>query len=138
MTTVLDGPDQVRAALGTHLGYSEPLVLGPERVAQYLSATGDDGTPAGEAPPYLVLATSNLFLPQIVRVDGFSMGVNYGVGTVRFPHAVPVGATIRGGAELTEVTELPNGLQTTMVITIELVGAGTPVCVIESLSRWVP
>jgi hypothetical protein len=34
------------------------------------------------------------------------------------------------------VSEVPGGLQTTIVITIEVEGGSKPVCVIESLSRW--
>jgi len=137
MTTVLDGPDEVRAACGSSLGASEWLEVTPERLADYLDATGDDAEP-GVVPPYLVLAFSNLFLPQIVRVDGFSMGVNYGVDRVRFPAPVPVGSRLRGSAELVEVTELPKGLQTLMRITIELEGSPDPGCIIDSLSRWFP
>ena len=137
MTTVLDGPDAVRAALGSHLGESEWLSVGAERVADYLTSTGDAGE-TDLVPPYLTLAFSNLFLPQIVRVDGFAMGVNYGVDTVRFPAPVPIGSRLRGSAELVEVIEVGAGLQTLMRITIELEGSVEPACVIDSLSRWFP
>jgi acyl dehydratase len=82
------------------------------------------------------LSISNLFLPQIVEVLGFSAGVNYGVDKVRFPSPVKVGARIRAGAELTAISEVNGGLQTTIVITIEIEGGTKPACVIESLSRW--
>lgn len=137
MTTILDGPDAVRGALGKALGVSEWLTVSAERVADYRQSTGDDATPDA-VPPFLVLSFSNLFLPEIVRVDGFSMGVNYGVDTVRFPAAVPVGGRIRGAADLVDVTELPTGLQTLMRITIEIDGSPEPACVIDSLSRWFP
>jgi acyl dehydratase len=82
------------------------------------------------------LSLSNFFLPQIVEVQGFSAGVNYGVDKVRFPSPVKVGSRVRAGAELTAVSEVTGGLQTTIVITIEVEGSSKPACVIESLSRW--
>jgi acyl dehydratase len=135
--TVLDGPDAVRAAVGTELGESDWLIVSADRIAEYAASTGDRDTPTGLVPPYLLLACSNLFLPQIVRVDGFAMGVNYGVDTVRFPTEVTAGSSVRGRATLVAVDELPTGLQTLMRITIETID-GRAACVIDSLSRWFP
>jgi len=49
---------------------------------------------------------------------------------------VPVGCRVRGGAEITEVAEIPGGVRTTIAITIEVEGQVKPACVIESISRW--
>jgi len=148
-STVLDGPDDVRAHLGRHLGHSEWIEIDQYRVNLFADATGDhqwihvDPERATKGPfgapiahGYLTLSISNLFLPQIVEVRGFSAGVNYGVDKVRFPSPVKVGARIRAGAELTAISEVNGGLQTTIVITIEIEGGTKPACVIESLSRW--
>ena len=147
--TVINGPDALRAKLGQHLGYSEWLLIDQERVNTFADATGDHqwihvdverakngpfGAPIAHG--YLTMSLSNLFLPQIVEVQGFSAGVNYGVDKVRFPSPVKVGSRIRGGAELTAISDVNGGLQTTMVITIEIEGGTKPACVIESLSRW--
>ena len=43
---------------------------------------------------------------------------------------------MRGGAELAAVEEVKGGIQTTMVITIEIEGQDRPACIIESLSRY--
>ena len=147
--TVLHGPDEVLAAVGTHLGYSAWLDIDQQRVDLFAEATGDhqwihvDPQRAATGPfggtiahGYLTLSLSNLFLPQIVEVQGFAMGVNYGTNKVRFPAPVRVGSRIRGGAEMTEVAEVKGGLQTTIVITIEVEGETKPACVIESISRW--
>ncbi|MBM3827771.1 MAG: MaoC family dehydratase [Actinobacteria bacterium] len=148
-TTVLDGPDDVRAHLGRHLGHSEWIEIDQDRVNLFADATGDhqwihvDPARANQGPfgapiahGYLTLSVSNLFLPQIVEVRGFSAGVNYGVDKVRFPSPVKVGARIRAGAELSAVSEVNGGLQTTIIITIDVEGGSKPACVIESLSRW--
>jgi acyl dehydratase len=149
MTTILDGPDGVRAAEGNHLGYSDWLLIDQDRVDTFADATGDhqwihvDPEKAKDGPfgaaiahGYLTMSLSNYFLPQIVETRGFSAGINYGVDKVRFPAPVKVGERIRAGAQLVEVTEVPGGLQTRMVITIEIDGGTKPACVIEALSRW--
>jgi acyl dehydratase len=148
--TVLDGVDAVRAAVGTHLGYSDWLEIDQERIDLFAAATGDDQwihvdpVRAAEGPfgatiahGYLTLSLTSLFLPQIVEVRGFSMGLNYGTAKVRFPAPVPVGSRVRGGAELTAVEDVPGGIQTTMVVTVEVEGGAKPACVVESLSRWI-
>ena len=149
-TTTFDGIDAVRAAVGTHLGFSDWTEITQQRVDQFADATGDHQwihvdleraraeSPFGGpiAHGYLTLAISNEMLPQIVEVRGVSMGVNYGVDKVRFPAPVPVGARLRAGAELLAVTDVTGGIQTTMRITIEVEDAEKPACVIESLSRF--
>ena len=105
MTTVLDGPDALRAAAGTHLGVSDWLTIDQDRINLFADATGDHqwihvDVERATAGPFgapiahgnLTLALSNLFLPQIVEVRGFEAGVNYGVDRVRYPSPVPVGS----------------------------------------------
>ena len=149
MTTILDGEDAVRAAVGTHLGYSDWLAIDQDRINLFADATGDhqwihvDVDRAKDGPfgapiahGYLTLSLSNLFLPQIIEVRGFGMGINYGVDKVRFPAPVPVGSRVRAGVELVEVTDVGDGVQTKMVITMEVEGGDKPACVIEALSRF--
>jgi acyl dehydratase len=147
--TVLDGHDEVVAAVGQHLGYSDWLLIDQHRVNTFADATGDHqwihvdvgratagifGGPIAHG--YLTLSLSNFFLPQIVEVTGFAAGLNYGTNRVRFVEPVLVGARIRAGAELTGVIDVPGGLQTTMTVTVEIEGGTKPACVIESISRW--
>jgi acyl dehydratase len=147
--TVFENLDELRAAVGQHLGYSEWLEITQDRVDRFAEATGDhqwihvDPERAAAGPfggpiahGYLTLSLSNFFLPQIVEVRGISAGVNYGVNKIRYPAPVLVGAKIRGGAELAAVEEVAGGIQTTMVITIEIDGGAKPACVIESISRY--
>ncbi len=147
--TILDGPEAVRAAVGTHLGFSDWLLMEQERVNTFADATGDhqwihvDPERAATGPfgapiahGYLTMSLSNYFLPQIIETKGFSAGINYGVDKVRFPSPVKVGDRIRAGAEMLEVTDVNGGLQTLVRITIEIEGSDRPACVIDSLSRW--
>ena len=150
MATTFETLDALRAAAGTHLGWTEWMEVDQARVQQFADATGDqqwihvDVDRARAESPYggpiahghLTLALSNRFLPELLQVPAASSGVNYGTGRVRFPAPVPVGSRIRGGAEITAVEEIPGGLQTTILITIEVEGSEKPACVVESLSRW--
>jgi acyl dehydratase len=128
--TVLDTLDEVRAAVGRHLGTSDWLEITPERLDRFAAATGD------RDHGYLALALTNLFLPEIVEVRGVSLGVNYGTASVRFSAPLLVGSRLRGTAELVACDEIPGGLQTTIRITVEVDGADHPACVVDSLSRW--
>jgi len=146
---VLSGLAAVQEAEGRHLGYSDWLEITQDRVDQFAQATGDfqwihvdverakDGPFGGTiAHGYLTLSLASYLLPQIVRYEGFSMAVNYGLDKVRFPSPVQVGARIRAGAQLVEVTEVGTGVQVKTLVTIEVEGGHKPACVIESLARW--
>ena len=128
--TVFNSLDEVRAAVGRRLGVSDWLEITSDRLEGFAAATGDRGH------GYLALALTNLFLPQIVEVRGASLGVNYGTGSVRFDAPLRAGTRVRGTAELAACDEIPGGVQTTILITVEVDGAGRPACVVESLSRW--
>jgi acyl dehydratase len=74
-------------------------------------------------------------------VQGISAGLNRGTGKIRFPSPVPVGSRLRGGVELVAVDDVERdgvvtGIDTTMIITVEREGGDKPVCVVESLSRY--
>jgi len=146
---ILDGLDEVRAAVGRDLGVTDWVLIDQERVDLFAEATGDrrwihvDVERAREtsiggtvAHRWLVLALTNLLLPQLVEVRGISAGVNYGTEEARFPAPVPVGARVRGRATVTGAAEVRGGVQTTIRITVEIEGSDEPACVVDSLSRW--
>jgi acyl dehydratase len=147
--TVLLGVEGIEAAVGRHLGYSEWLEVTQDRIDRFADATSDHQwihtdprrAAAGSfgatiAHGYLTLALSNYFLPQIVEVQGVSTGINYGTGKVRFPGPVPSGSRLRAGAELIEAAPVAGGVQTTVLITVEIEGQAKPAAVIEALSRY--
>ena len=147
--TVLDGIEAVQKAAGSHLGYSDWLEITQERIDQFADATGDhqwihvDPERAKDGPygttiahGYLTMSLSNFFLPQVVEVQGFALGINYGVNKVRFPAPVPVGSRVRAGVQLSAVEPIDGGVQTVMLITIEVDGGVKPACIIEAVSRY--
>jgi acyl dehydratase len=147
-TRVIKGIDGLKEAVGQHLGYSEYIEITQDRVNTFADATGDhqwihiDVERAKSGPfggpiahGYLTLSLGPMLYPTVVRVEGFSMGVNYGANKVRFPSPVPVGAKVRLGVKLLEVEEIPNGAQMTMEFTFECEGAPKPSCVAEIIFR---
>ncbi len=150
MTTVIQGIAGLRELVGTHLGYSDYVEITQDRVNTFADATGDhqwihvDPERAKAESPfggpiahgYLTLSLGPLLAPQIMRVEGIKMGVNYGADKVRFPSPVPVGAKLRLGAELTKVEDIAGGVQVWMTFTFECEGAAKPSCVSENVFRY--
>ena len=145
---VINGVEGLKAAVGEHLGYSDYMEITQERVNQFADATGDhqwihvDVERAKSGPfggpiahGYLTLSLGPALYPTVVRIEGFSMGVNSGANKVRFPSPVPVGARLRLGVKLVEVEEIAGGVQTTMEFTFECEGAPKPSCVAEIIFR---
>ena len=141
--------DDLRAAVGTHLGHSDWVEISQERINQFADATGDhqwihvDPERAKDGPfgttvahGYLTLSITNLFLPELLRVPGATLGVNYGANKVRFPAPVPVGSRIRMACEIIDVTDVPGGVQVTTRNTVEIEGGEKPACVVEAISRF--
>ena len=150
MTTTVQGIAGLREMVGEHLGYSDYMEITQEQVNLFADATGDhqwihvDPERATRESPfggpiahgYLTLSLGPTLMPQILRVDGVKMGVNYGAGKVRFPSPVPVGAKVRLGAELASVEDVAGGAQVTMTFVFEVEGAPKPSCVAEIIFRY--
>ena len=145
---VITGVEGLKSNVGQHLGYSEYHEITQERVQQFAEATGDfqwihiDVERAKSGPfggpiahGYLTLSLGPMLYPTVVRIDGFSMGVNYGANKIRFPSPVPVGSRVRLGVKLLEVEEIANGVQMTMEFTFECEGSSKPSCVAEIIFR---
>jgi acyl dehydratase len=152
VATIFKTPQDLLKAVGQPLGESEWLSISQERINQFADATGDhqwihvDPARAQDGPfgacvahGYLTQSLVNFFLPQIVEVQGISMGVNYGADRLRFPAPVPVGSEIRGSAELLAAEETRDGgIQATIRVTVEIREAERPGCVIDTISRYYP
>ena len=147
-TRVITGTDELKSLVGEHLGYSDYMEITQDRVNRFADATGDhqwihvDVERAKTGPfggpiahGYLTLSLGPVLYPAIVRIEGFSMGVNYGANKVRFPAPVPVGAALRLGVKLLAVEDITGGVQTTMEFTFECEGASKPSCVAEIIFR---
>lgn len=151
MSSVFSAPGELLGAVGRELGCSDWLTVDQQRIDLFAEATGDhqwihvDAARAAAGPfgatiahGYLTLSLASFFLPQVLRVEGISMGVNYGVNKVRFPRPVLVGSRLRARAVVTSAEELPQGagVQTVITLTVEIEGEAKPACVVESVSRF--
>ena len=151
MTTVFKSPLDMEAAVGQRLGESEWLTIDQQRINLFADATGDhqwihvDPEKAKDGPfgttiahGYLTLSLVNMFLPEIIDVQGISMGVNYGADKLRFPSPVKVGSRVRGVGELIAVENVKGGVQSTVRVTVEIEGSDRPACVVDTISRYFP
>ena len=146
----VDGIEGVASLTGQELGPSDWVEISQEQVNLFADATGDhqwihvDVERAAKESPfggpiahgYLTLSLTPLFLPQLIDITGFSMGVNYGTEKVRFPSPVPVGAKVRCGATVDAVDDIAGGVQVTLTCTIECDGAPKPSCVATVVYRY--
>lgn len=149
---VFKTPHELLDRVGEELGETDWLEIDQTRVNLFADATGDhqwihvDVERAKRGPfggpiahGYLTASLANYFLPQLLDVQGTSMGVNYGCDKIRFPAPVPVGSKVRGTAVLTSVEETKDGgIQAKITVKIEIEGQERPACVIETISRFYP
>ena len=67
-----------------------------------------------------------------------SMGINYGLDRVRFPHPVPVNSKVRACSTLLEVIDDDlNRLRMRSEVLIEIQGVEKPAVVAQSIAMWV-
>ena len=148
MTRTITGIDELTASVGQELGVSEWYAVTQETIDRFAQVTEDfqwihvdvekaKQTPFGGtiAHGLFTLSLGPKFSYEIVDVQGFAFGVNYGYGRVRFPAPLPIGSNVRMRATLTSVEEVPGGVQFTITQTFEREGHDKPVCVAESLAR---
>lgn len=151
MPRVFKTPFELEAAVGERLGESQWLTIEQDRINLFADATGDhqwihvDPEKAKDGPfgatiahGYLTLSLVNMFLPEIIDVQGISMGVNYGADKLRFPSPVKVGSRVRGVGELVAVENVKGGVQSTVRVTVEIEGSDRPACVVDTISRYFP
>ena len=146
---ILTGIDEVRAAIGEPLGFSEYRGVTQEDIDAFAALTGDDqwihvDPERAKDSPYggtiahglLTLSLGPKLARTLYRIDGTSMGINYGYGKIRFPAPVPVGSKLRLGASVSSVEDVGSGVQVGITFTWEVEGAPKPACVAEMLIRY--
>ncbi len=148
---VYASPAALLGTVGAQFGPTDWETVSQERIQQFADATGDhqwihvDPVRAAAGPfggciahGYLTLSLVNRFLPQLMQVEQVSMGINYGLERVRFMGIVPAGSRLRGRGEVVAAEEAGKGVQVTVRVTVEREGAERPVCVADTISRFIP
>lgn len=146
---IFTSADELKAAVGEQLGYTDWLEIDQKRIDLFAEATGDhqwihvDPQRAKQGPfgttiahGYLTLALLPVLTPQLLRVEGVTMAVNYGVNRVRFPAPLPVGSRIRATGVILGASRVSDGVQLTLSVTVTREGADKPVCVAETVTRF--
>ncbi len=150
-TLHIDGPAAIAEHVGASLGPTDWVEIDQSRIDLFADATGDhqwihvDPDRASNGPfgatiahGYLTLSLVNLFLPDLVTVDGISMGVNVGLEKVRFPSPVRSGARVRATGEVVSADEVGGGVQVVVRVTVHVEGSEKPACVADTVSRFFP
>ena len=146
---VFESVEDFTALVGTELGVSEWITIDQKRINQFAESTGDhqwihvDPAKAAQGPFGATIAHGLLTLSlvpaltkQIYRVDFARMALNYGLNKVRFPAPVPVNSRVRARSTLLRIEPVPEGIQVIVSTTMEVEGASKPVCVAETISRY--
>lgn len=140
---------ELRACAGQEIATTAWMTVTQAQVNLFADATGDhqwihtDPVKAAQGPfgttiahGFLSLSLLPLFFSQAVRIEGESMGVNYGLNKVRFPAPLPVGSQVRARLAVQSVEAIDTDcVQITWKLTVERQGGDKPVCVAESLTR---
>ena len=139
---------ELQSLVGEPIGVSDWITIDQQRIQQFADATGDhqwihlDAERAAAGPFGATIAHGFLTLSLLpamgasaFEVRDTRMGVNYGLGKVRFPAPVPAGSRLRGHFKLVKYEPLEGGAQITVEVTMEREGTDKPVCVAESLAR---
>lgn len=147
--TVVNGLDELKKLAGTELEPSGWLEVTQDRIDTFADATGDhqwihvDPERARSGPfggtiahGYLTLALAIPLWEEILRIEGVSMAINYGLNRLRFPSPVPVGSLVRLRARVLSVADLPNGAQVVAELTVERQGGDKPAAVAEAVYRY--
>jgi acyl dehydratase len=145
----INGIDDLRANVGEELGVSSWYEVTQDDIDAFAGVTGDrqwihvDPERAADTPfggtiahGLYTLSLGPRFTYELFSVDGFAFALNYGFGKVRFPAPLPVGSRVRMRATLSNVEDVPGGVQVTVTQTFEREGGDKPVCVAESLVRF--
>src|SRR5215212_8060481 len=148
-----NGIDELKELIGQEVGPTEWRTLSQEEIDSFAGLSGDDQwihvdveRAKTESPFGTTVAHGNLTLSMIdgfrkdlIRSEGFALGVNYGWNKVRFPAPVPAGSKLRATAEVVSVDEAGGGwYQVVTKFTVEVEGSEKPACVGESVGRALP
>ena len=138
--------------LGKEVGLTDWIEINQAQINKFADATGDhqyihvDEDRAAETPFGATIAHGFLTLSLLSKLSSMNggiklknsvMGINYGLDKVRFPAPVPVNSRVRASHKfLSAELKGDNTVQVKREVTIEIEGGNKPVCVAESLIRY--
>lgn len=148
---VFTSVEELKTAVGTHLGFSGWHLITQQQIDTFAEATGDhqwihvDPEAAAKGPfgrtiahGYLTLSLVPRLVNEVYDIGGVTMLVNYGANKLRFPLPVPVDSSIRAGVEIHSLEQGGGGHQLTARVSVELEGGQKPACVADIVTFLVP
>jgi acyl dehydratase len=150
MAPIFSSPRDLLGKDGMVLGTSSWLTIDQSRIDGFAAITGDsqwihvDPVRAKSGPfgatiahGYLTVSLVNQWLPEIIEVRGFSIGVNVGVDGLRFLSPVIVGSRLRASGGIVQAKEVKDSaIQCVVRVTVEIEGSEKPACVLDAISRY--
>jgi acyl dehydratase len=144
-------PEEMKALEGTEIGVSSWITVDQHRIDAFAEASGDHQfihvdperaraeTPFGGtiAHGFLTLSLFSAMAYEVMpRLDGTTMGVNYGLNRIRFLNPVPAGARVRGHFTLLQM-EMPDPGHATFTwkVLVEIGGQEKPALIAEWINR---
>jgi acyl dehydratase len=145
----LDGIGGLQGQIGSELGVSNWHRVEQVAIDKFAAVTGDDQwihvDPARAAQSqfrstiahgFYTLALVPVLSREVYEVHGFSFAINYGLNKVRFPAPMPVDDRVRMSVLLSAVDSVAGGVQVETVCTFHREGGERPVCVADTLARY--
>jgi acyl dehydratase len=147
------GIEDLRQLVDQEVGPSDWREVTQELIDRFAEVSGDfqwihvdperakDESPFGTTIAHgnLTLSMIDGFRSQLFEHDGVAMAINYGWNKVRFPAPVPTGSRVRVRATVVSVDELDGGwFQVVTRFAVEREGEEKPVCVADSVARFLP
>lgn len=142
--------DDAKALEGNEIGLSDWIEVDQQRINQFAEATGDyqwihvdTDRAARELPDgktiahgYLTLSLIPALTDQFVKFENLERAINFGCNKVRFYTMVPVGARVRGRAEIVQARRRAGALHLLSEVRVEVEGEKKPACVAETLGMY--
>jgi len=148
---VLENPNSLTEWVGREIGATDWFTVPQNVIEEFADITGDrqwihlDQGRARQYSPFrttiahgfLTLSLLSRFIRQVVEIrSGVRMTVNYGLNRVRFPAPLPAGGRIRAQFVLQSIKQVPDAVEATFQVTIEVEGSVKPCCVAEWVLRY--
>lgn len=141
--------EELRQWVGKEVAVSEWLQITQERIDRFADATGDhqwihvDPARAKAESPfgttiahgYLTLSLLPHMMMETLSLDTGRMSLNYGLNRVRFAAPVRCNDRIRSRFTLAALEDIPDGVQLTWHVLVEIDGQHKPACVAEMIAR---
>jgi acyl dehydratase len=152
-TLVVFGIEGARSLVGRQLGPTAWRRVTQEDIDIFAERSGDDfwihvdvdrarrESPFGGTIAHgnLTLSLAEGFRKELVSIEGFPFGVNYGWDRIRFPSPVPVDSQVRGRAEMLSFRQRDDGWwENATRFTLEVEGDRRPCFVGDSITRVRP